>query len=98
MFLSFGCVDISKMDTFTIFMKTVKITFIVILFAFFFKIFAEPSYRKWLKEDVVVTQSVDNIGSRRSPAITICPQEVWAYECNLHNSNERCQALVTRVG
>ena len=69
-------------------MKTVKSILIVILFAFFFKTFAEPSFIKWSKEDVVVTESVDNTGSRRSPAITICPQEVWAYECNICSSHD----------
>ena len=64
------------MDVLTKFMKTAKYILIPVLFALFLKAFAEPSYRKWLKEDVVVTESVDNPEAPKSPAITICPEEV----------------------
>ena len=66
------------MDNLTTFMKTAKFILIVILFSLFYEIFAEPSYKKWLQEDVVVTEFVENTGSPISPAITICPEEVNA--------------------
>ena len=58
-------------------MKTLKYILILFLFALFFTHFAEPSYRKWIMEDVLVINSVDD-GSPKSPAITICPKEVCA--------------------
>ena len=57
--------------------KTLKYILTLSLFALFFTHFAEPSYRKWIMEDVLVINSVDN-GSPKSPAITICPNEVCA--------------------
>ena len=78
------------MDNLTTFMKTAKFILIVILFSLFYEIFAEPSYKKWLQEDVVVTEFVENTGSPISPAITICPEEVNANSI----SHKYCQALV----
>ena len=66
------------MDTFPAVMKTAKFILITILFSLFYKIFAEPSYKKWGQEDVVVTEFVENSVLPISPAITICPEEVNA--------------------
>ena len=78
MLILVGCEELTKMDILTTFMKTAKFILIVILFALFYEIFAEPSYKKWVQEDVVVTEFVENTGSPISPAITICPEEVNA--------------------
>ena len=63
------------MDSLIKFNKTLKFILILSLFALFFTHFAEPSFRKYMLEDVLVINSVNN-GSPKSPAITICPKEV----------------------
>ena len=74
------------MDTVTKFMKIAKYILILILFAFFLKAFAEPSYRKWLKKDVVVTESVDYHRGPESPALTICLKKVNTYYIQTSNT------------
>ena len=65
------------MDNLMKLMKTLKYILILSLFALFFTHFAKPSYRKWMMEDVLVINSVDD-SAPKSPAITICPNEVCA--------------------
>ena len=74
------------MDTLTKFMKITKYILILILFAFFLTAFAGPSYRKWLKKDVVVTESVGYNREPESPAITICPKEVNTYSIQINTT------------
>ena len=56
--------------------KTLKYVLIFTLFSFFFFLFGKPAYRKWKKDDVVITKMVDPDEMFQTPGITICPYEV----------------------
>ena len=72
-----GCETVTRMDGFTKnIKKTLKYILFFILFTLFFKLFGETSFRKWLKEDVLITKSVNNNEILPAPGITICPREV----------------------
>ena len=58
------------------FKKTLKYVVIFILFSLFFCLFVKPSYRKWKKDDVLITKMVDPNEMFQTPGITICPSEV----------------------
>ena len=57
------------------FLTALKFIVTCILFILFLGIFAVPSYRKWMKNDVLVTKSG---GEHETilPAVTICPKKV----------------------
>ena len=57
------------------FVTALKFIVTCTLFILFLKIFAEPSYYKWMKDDVLVTKSG---GEHETilPAVTICPKKV----------------------
>ena len=56
-----------------------KCVLIFVLLFLFYIIFASPSYKKWTKDDVLITKSTHDPKIPKSPAITVCPGDVRKY-------------------